>query len=65
MHPARPVNRDVVPQRTTVEAPKSRIVEQMTNGAFVRMAIIEAVLMVAEQNKITDNLLKVERKRTE
>ena len=29
---------------TLVEAPKSRIVEQMTNGVFVRMAIIEAVL---------------------
>ncbi len=31
----------------------------MTNGKFfVRMAIIEAVLKVAAQNKITDNSLK-------
>ena len=30
----------------------------MTNGVFVRMAIIEAVLKVAELNKITDNSLK-------
>ena len=43
MHPA-PVNRDVEIADHLVEAPKSRIVEQMTNGVFVRMAIIEAVL---------------------
>ena len=43
MHPA-PVNRDVEIADHLVEAPKSRIVEQMTNGVFVRMAILEAVL---------------------
>lgn len=43
MHPA-PVNRDVEIADQLVEAPKSRIVKQMTNGVFVRMAIIEAVL---------------------
>ncbi len=43
MHPA-PVNRDVEIADHLVEAPKSRIVEQMTNGVFVRMAIIESVL---------------------
>ena len=43
MHPA-PVNRDVEIDDHLVEAPKSRIVRQMTNGVFVRMAILEAVL---------------------
>lgn len=43
MHPA-PVNRDVEIDDHLVEAPKARIVRQMTNGVFVRMAILEAVL---------------------
>lgn len=43
MHPA-PVNRDVEIADHLVEAPKSRIVQQMQNGVFVRMAILEAVL---------------------
>ncbi|MBM9832799.1 aspartate carbamoyltransferase, partial [Enterococcus faecalis] len=43
MHPA-PVNRDVEIDDHLVESPKARIVAQMTNGVFVRMAIIEAVL---------------------
>ncbi len=43
MHPA-PVNRDVEIADTLVEAEKSRIVKQMSNGLFVRMAILEAVL---------------------
>ncbi|MGT2666108.1 aspartate carbamoyltransferase catalytic subunit [Streptococcus rifensis] len=43
MHPA-PVNRGVEIDDHLVEAPKSRIVAQMANGVFVRMAIIEAVL---------------------
>lgn len=43
MHPA-PVNRDVEIDDSLVEAPKARIVQQMTNGVFVRMAILEAVL---------------------
>lgn len=43
MHPA-PVNRDVEIDNDLVEAPKSRIVAQMQNGVYVRMAIIEAIL---------------------
>lgn len=43
MHPA-PVNRDVEIDDSLVEAPKARIVRQMQNGVFVRMAILEAVL---------------------
>lgn len=43
MHPA-PVNRDVEIADQLVESPKSRIVAQMQNGVFVRMAIIEAIL---------------------
>ncbi|KXT78885.1 Aspartate carbamoyltransferase [Streptococcus sp. DD13] len=43
MHPA-PVNRDVEIADSLVEAPKSRIVTQMQNGVFVRMAILEAIL---------------------
>ncbi|MBF0787800.1 MULTISPECIES: aspartate carbamoyltransferase catalytic subunit [unclassified Streptococcus] len=49
MHPA-PVNRDVEIADDLVEAPKSRIVRQMQNGVFVRMAILEAVLY-ARANK--------------
>lgn len=43
MHPA-PVNRDVEIDGQLVEAPKSRIVRQMQNGVFVRMAILEAIV---------------------
>lgn len=43
MHPA-PVNRDVELADALVEAPNSRIVEQMRNGVYVRMAVLEAVL---------------------
>lgn len=43
MHPA-PVNRDVEIDDHLVEAPRARIVRQMQNGVFVRMAILEAVL---------------------
>lgn len=43
MHPA-PVNRDVEIADSLVEAEKSRIVKQMTNGVFVRMAILEAIM---------------------
>ncbi|MFS1663498.1 aspartate carbamoyltransferase catalytic subunit [Streptococcus sp. zg-JUN1979] len=43
MHPA-PVNRDVEIADSLVEAPKARIVEQMKNGVYVRMAILEAIL---------------------
>lgn len=43
MHPA-PVNRDVEIADHLVEADQSRIVRQMQNGVFVRMAILEAIL---------------------
>ncbi|MDR0200077.1 MAG: aspartate carbamoyltransferase catalytic subunit [Streptococcaceae bacterium] len=43
MHPA-PVNRDVELADALVESPQSRIVKQMTNGVYARMAILESVL---------------------
>lgn len=43
MHPG-PINRDVEWASELVEAPKSRFYQQMQNGVFVRMAMIEAVL---------------------
>lgn len=43
MHPA-PVNRGVEIDTELVECPRSKIVEQMTNGVYMRMAILEAVL---------------------
>lgn len=43
MHPA-PVNRDVELADELVESYQSRIVEQMSNGVFMRMAILEAIL---------------------
>jgi len=43
MHPA-PVNRDVELADALVEAPNARIVRQMENGLFVRMAVLEAIL---------------------
>jgi aspartate carbamoyltransferase catalytic subunit len=49
MHPA-PVNRDVELADTLVEAPQSRIVQQMTNGVYVRMAILESVLLTKYTN---------------
>ncbi|HEL1119460.1 aspartate carbamoyltransferase catalytic subunit [Streptococcus equi] len=49
MHPA-PVNRDVEIADHLVEAPKARIVAQMANGVFVRMAIIEAILNGRNEN---------------
>ncbi|BAX72807.1 aspartate carbamoyltransferase catalytic subunit [Leuconostoc mesenteroides] len=42
MHPA-PVNRDVEIADDLVEAPKSRIFDQMTNGVYARMAILEYI----------------------
>jgi aspartate carbamoyltransferase catalytic subunit len=47
MHPA-PVNRDVELADSLVEAPQSRIVEQMTNGVYVRMAVLEAIVAERE-----------------
>ncbi len=43
MHPA-PVNRDVELADELVESLQSRIVAQMSNGVFMRMAIVEAIL---------------------
>ncbi|TLG81331.1 aspartate carbamoyltransferase catalytic subunit [Vagococcus zengguangii] len=43
MHPA-PVNRDVELADELVESYQSRIVSQMSNGVFMRMAILEAIL---------------------
>lgn len=43
MHPA-PVNRDVELADELVESVQSRIVAQMSNGVYMRMAILEAVL---------------------
>lgn len=43
MHPA-PVNRDVELADELVESYQSRITQQMTNGVFMRMAILEAIL---------------------
>ncbi|MDF0478899.1 aspartate carbamoyltransferase catalytic subunit [Vagococcus sp. PNs007] len=43
MHPA-PVNRDVELADELVESLQSRIVSQMTNGVFMRMAILESIL---------------------
>ncbi len=43
MHPA-PVNRDVEIADILVESKQSRILTQMKNGMFVRMAIMEAIL---------------------
>lgn len=43
MHPA-PVNRDIELADELVESLQSRIVAQMSNGVFMRMAILEAIL---------------------
>ena len=43
MHPA-PVNRGVEILGELIEAPKSVIFEQMTNGVYTRMSILEDVL---------------------
>ena len=43
MHPA-PVNRDVEIADELVESHQSRIVQQMSNGVYTRMAILDAIL---------------------
>lgn len=48
MHPA-PVNRDVELQSSLVECDRSRIVTQMSNGVFTRMAILEAIIAGRDQ----------------
>ncbi|SDQ09560.1 aspartate carbamoyltransferase catalytic subunit [Carnobacterium viridans] len=52
MHPA-PVNRDVELQSSLVECERSRIVAQMSNGVFARMAILEAIIAGRTKNKTT------------
>ncbi|MCM0583042.1 aspartate carbamoyltransferase catalytic subunit [Weissella diestrammenae] len=54
MHPA-PVNRGVEIDTDLVEAPKSRIFAQMTNGVYARMAILDA-LDLTTSNLNTINL---------
>ena len=43
MHPA-PVNRNIEIADDVVECNKSRIYKQMTNGVYIRMAVISMVL---------------------
>jgi aspartate carbamoyltransferase catalytic subunit len=43
MHPA-PVNRGIEIHNDVVECERSRIYKQMTNGVFVRMAVITMAL---------------------
>jgi aspartate carbamoyltransferase catalytic subunit len=43
MHPA-PVNRGIEIADDVVECQKSRIFKQMTNGVYIRMAVIKEVL---------------------
>ncbi len=46
LHPA-PVNRGVEIAEELVEHPQSRIFDQMTNGVFARMAILERAFETA------------------
>lgn len=55
MHPA-PVNRDVELADELVECSKSRIVQQMHNGVFMRMAILEAVLYTRQLMQQTQSI---------
>lgn len=52
MHPA-PVNRGVEIADELVEAKKSRIYKQMTNGVYARMAVLEAILTRGNINEKT------------
>lgn len=54
MHPA-PVNRDVELQSSLVECERSRIVMQMTNGVYARMAILEAIIAGRNEADATTN----------
>lgn len=51
MHPA-PVNRDVEIASALVECERSRIFEQVRNGVYVRMAIMETILKGRRANEI-------------
>jgi len=44
MHPA-PVNRGVEIASELVESPQSRIFQQMTNGMYMRMAMVSHILV--------------------
>ncbi|MCD2256586.1 aspartate carbamoyltransferase catalytic subunit [Lactobacillus sp. CC-MHH1034] len=55
MHPA-PVNRGVEIASELVECPQSRIFQQMTNGVFTRMAILETLLRAKNLIQPTSNL---------
>jgi aspartate carbamoyltransferase catalytic subunit len=44
MHPG-PINRGIELDSKLVEAPKSRFAQQMKNGVFMRMAMLEAVIL--------------------
>lgn len=48
MHPA-PINRGVEIASELVEYPKSRIFEQMTNGVYARMAILERAMRMKKE----------------
>ncbi|WP_124057333.1 aspartate carbamoyltransferase catalytic subunit [Vaginisenegalia massiliensis] len=52
MHPA-PVNRNVELADELVECPQSRIVTQMQNGVFMRMAILDAIVEGKKNNAIS------------
>mgnify|MGYP003278645238 len=56
MHPA-PVNRGVELASDLVEAPQSRIFQQMTNGVYIRMAMVASVL--AHQGLISATQVEV------
>lgn len=56
MHPA-PVNRGVELASELVEAPQSRIFQQMTNGVYVRMAMIAQLL--GQKGLLTPEQLEV------
>ncbi|WP_129044863.1 aspartate carbamoyltransferase catalytic subunit [Companilactobacillus metriopterae] len=58
MHPA-PVNRDVEIASDVVECDKSVIFQQMTNGVYMRMAMIEAVLEGDKVNDLINSEYKV------
>lgn len=52
MHPA-PVNRGVEIDADLVEAPKSRIFEQMSNGVLVRKAVLKRAFGLQPFEKVT------------
>lgn len=50
MHPG-PINRNVEISEELIEAPKSRFVMQMTNGVYMRMAILEMIIKKSEDKQ--------------